>query len=309
MDSSLPPKTRVSSKVHFIAYSIFALITIGIFIYTIISPPVENRSFSNNQPVIIHVSEGEGVSTIITELKTKNIIKKSWVAKSLLSILRSDTQIPRGDYLFDHPTTAFNIAWRLARGIHHIEPFKITFREGITNAEIAKQLSEKLPSFRKDLFYSNAKTREGYLFPDTYFFFPLTTTDEVISQLSLNFTRRLSKYKKDISVSGHTEEEVIIMASLIEKEAQGINDRAIIAGILWNRIEHGMLLQVDAAKETYYRKGLPSKPIANPGELAIEASVHPLETAYVFYLHGKDNLPHYAKTYREHQTNIRNYLK
>src|SRR5690606_36216868 len=116
--------------------------------------------------------------------------------------------------------------------------------------------------------------------------------------------------------------DTVIMASLIEREAKGDDDRALIAGILYNRLEEGMRLQVDATvayaagvKEgellrsmfdidspynTYRYGGLPPAPIANPGLLSLEAALHPEPSEYLYYLHDKRGSIHYAKTFAEH---------
>jgi UPF0755 protein len=98
------------------------------------------------------------------------------------------------------------------------------------------------------------------------------------------------------------------MASLIEGEAKGDIDRGIISGILWKRIKIGMPLQVDASPETYKVKGLPKSPIGNPGIKTIEAAINPQNSPYFYYLHDKNGNIHYAKTFTEHEANIKKYL-
>ena len=121
------------------------------------------------------------------------------------------------------------------------------------------------------------------------------------------------------------------MASLVEKEARTIASRRLVAGILWNRLELGMPLQVDAVfgyifnRETYspsfadlttespynlyLHKGLPPGPINNPGLDALGATLNPTKTDYLYYLTGTDNLMHYATTYAGHLANQRKYLQ
>ena len=99
------------------------------------------------------------------------------------------------------------------------------------------------------------------------------------------------------------------MASIIEREAKGDSDRGYISGILWNRINKNMPLQVDAALKTYKTKGLPEQPICNPGLEAIKAAIHPVLSNYLYYLHDKNGVIHYAKTFEEHKKNKLKYLK
>ena len=127
--------------------------------------------------------------------------------------------------------------------------------------------------------------------------------------MSNNFNTHILPFKKNILDSGHSLSEIIIMASIIEKEAQGKEDSPIISGILWKRIKLGMYLQVDASKDTYNMKGLPLEPISNPGIIAIKAALYPIESPYLFYLHDKIGQVHFAKTFTEHKKNINLYLK
>ncbi|MFA6999728.1 MAG: endolytic transglycosylase MltG [Candidatus Paceibacterota bacterium] len=201
------------------------------------------------------------------------------------------------------------ILWPVIKGDHKIDQIKITFIEGSTNEDIIKLLSDKIPNFNKDAFLNDPRSKQGYLFPDTYFFFPFATPDEILKAMTLNFTKKVSLLDQDIKSSGKSLEDIIIMASILEKEASGKEDIGIISGILWKRIKLGIPLQVDIAPTTYKEIGLPEKPINNPGLRAIKAAINPIETPYLFYLHDKDGRVHYAVNFNEHKSNIVKYLK
>lgn len=153
-----------------------------------------------------------------------------------------------------------------------------------------------------------AQNKEGYLFPDTYFFFDTSSEKDVLYSMSNNFKEKIVSIQSEISASAKSEQNIIIMASIIEREAEGNADRTIISGILWNRISKNMPLQVDSAPETYKIKGLPSAPICNPGLKAIEAAMHPVSSSYLYYLHDKNGIIHYAETFAEHKQNKIKYL-
>ncbi len=293
---------------HKVLYLIFLVFFIGIIGYYITSAPTNNRSRANHQPTIIHVAQGEPLSKVILNLENQRIIRYRLVLKVLLTVFKLDRQIEKGDYLFDKNMSAWSVAWMLARGDHHIDPIKITFKEGVTNNEMATILADKLMSFKKDLFLSDPKARQGYLFPDTYFFFPMTTADEIVDEMSANYIKRMSSIRKDI-VGGKYEWEIITMASIIQKEAQGESDAPIVSGILWKRLRMNMPLQVDAAKETYSKAGLPLTAISNPGLIAIKAAFAPEDSPYLYYLHDKSGMIHLAETYTQHKANINKYLK
>ena len=124
-----------------------------------------------------------------------------------------------------------------------------------------------------------------------------------------NFKKKFSILLSEVVASGKSEKDIIIMASIIEGEANGYEDRGFISGILWKRISIGMPLQVDIALETYKRKGLPKTPVGNPGIESIKAAIHPQSSPYLYYLHDKNGKIYYAKTYAEHNRNIAKYLK
>ena len=123
-----------------------------------------------------------------------------------------------------------------------------------------------------------------------------------------NFEKKILPIRPKIISSGKTEKEIIIMASVIEREAKGDADRGFISGILWRRLQIGIPLQVDAAPETYKTKGLPENPIGNPGLEAINSAIYPEKSNYLYYLHDKDGNIHYARTFEEHKVNKLKYL-
>ncbi len=127
--------------------------------------------------------------------------------------------------------------------------------------------------------------------------------------MSKNFDKKIGPLLGEFGSFGKSEREIIIMASLVEREAKGDEDRAVISGILWKRLEIGMPLQVDAAPITYKERGLPKSPISNPGLLAIDATIHPELSPYLYYLHDKDGIIHYARNFEEHKANRLKYLK
>lgn len=297
------------SRVHQLIYIVFVILIGMVVVYFLTSAPTSSRSMSNRQGVLIHVAPGESLRSITLDLETKHVVRQALIVRILVTVFNASRSISRGDYYFKENANAWNVSWMLARGHHGIDPIRITIKEGSTNEEIATILSTKLTMFRKDLFLSNSKARQGYLFPDTYFFFPLTTTDEVIDQLSSNFNNHIQLLKTRIDNSGHDMSEIITMASLVQNEAHGESDAPLVAGILWNRIKKGMPLQVDVSRETYNHTGLPELPISNPGSIAIEATLMPTDSNYLYYLHDKDGMIHTARTYDEHKTNINKYLK
>lgn len=261
----------------------------------------------NNKDNVIHISVNQSIDSVSKNLEYNNIIKNDLVLKFFIKILKRGKGIIPGDYLIEKNSPVWVIAWQISRGHHNVEKLKITIREGLNNEQIADLLESKLDNFNKELFLSSSYNKQGYLFPDTYFFFGMDTTNEIIKKLSDNFYYRT----KDLPLSSSNKKlsDIIIMASVLEGEASGKEDSAIISGILWKRISMNMPLQVDVEQSTYKNKGLPLRPINNPGLLSIRSALLPISSSYLYYIHDKKGFVHYAKNFEEHKKNIEIYLK
>jgi UPF0755 protein len=275
-----------------------------LFYFLFLSAP---DTFPNQ--IIVNVEKGATLKNISEDLKEKQIIRSKVLFETFVIIYGGENHIGEGDYLFENKLPVFEVARRMVKRDRHLAPIKVTIPEGFDRLQIAEAYSLKLKNFNKDNFLLEAKNKEGYLFPDTYFFLTTDNDEDVIKYMSDNFNKKTKPLERDIALSGKNQNEIIIMASIIEREAKGDNDRGIISGILWNRISKKMPLQVDAALETYKTRGLPQSPICNPGLEAIKASIKPTSSNYLYYLHDKNGLIHYARTFTEHQANIRKYLK
>lgn len=258
---------------------------------------------------VIKIEPGMSVRSVSALLEKEHIIKSRVFFESFIIIFGGELRIKSADYLFEKTLPVWQVARRIEKGEHHMAPVSVTIPEGFDSKQIADTFAKELVNFNKDKFLAEAKNKEGYLFPDTYFF--LTNEDEkdVIKSMTNNFEKKIAPLQGEIFSSGKKRGDIITMASIIEKEAKGDADREIISGILWRRISIGMPLQVDASMDTYKTKGLPGSPIGNPGLLAIEASLYPKSSPYLYYLHDKNGIIHYAKTFAEHRNNITKYLK
>ena len=249
----------------------------------------------------------------------------------MVTLFGGERSIASGDYYFAQPQSVFHIASQLTRGDHQLDPVKVTVPEGRNVREIGILLGEKLPGFAVDAFVEQALPYEGYLFPDTYFLYPKTQPESVIEEMRAMYKKRTTEVLSGKRPLNKSVSDVVVMASIIEREARGDDDRTVVSGILWNRIGRGMALQVDASVayakgvpentvkkadlgidspyNTYIYRGLPPGPIANPGIESLTAAMHPAKTDYLYYIHDSRGTIHYAKTYPEHQRNINRYLK
>ncbi|MEK7186701.1 MAG: endolytic transglycosylase MltG [Patescibacteria group bacterium] len=271
-----------------------------LFIYAA-NPP---RFFPSG--TIISIRDGVGLYELTEELHEARVVRSPFWFRAAAIVLGGERAMKAGEYYLPYPQSTFSIAWRIVNGDFKTQSFRITIPEGHNIKDISRLFDERFSSFDHQLFESSRL--EGFLFPDTYFFSENITATATIQVLRNNFDRKIEPLLSEIESSEHTLEEIIIMASLIEGEAGGDDDRELISGILWRRLRNNIALQVDIAPETYERRGLPAKPINNPGLLSIKAALHPKTSPYLYYLHDKDGVIHYAKTFEEHKANKLKYL-
>ncbi len=314
-----------SKKLFFIGAITTITLLIWLFFIFIILPP---RDFPAG--TFIHIDRGEIASSIGHKLKEKGIIQSELGFKVLMKILRGEQKIQSGFYFFRQPNALPIIALRLTNLLPGTKPYKITIPEGYSNKKIAVLLKNKLPNFSDKEFLDKTKDLEGKLFPDTYFFSEGINVDEIVFELNQNWQEQTKSLNQEMLTSGHSLNEILTMASIIERETNKAEDRRLVSGILWHRIAIGMPLQVDATFEyytkyntytitkaemrrdspynTYTNKGLPPTPIANPGLDSIKAAINPTKSDYLYYLTGRDGKMYYARDFAGHKKNRRLYL-
>ena len=214
---------------------------------------------------------------------------------------------------------------------------KITIIEGWDLNDIAIYLEEKGIS-SKDEFFSitgeprNKDSLEGYIFPDTYNITSKDTAETIVQKALLNFEKKMAtELKNEIEKQGKTIEEIIIMASIIEKEVKSLEDKKNVSDVLWKRINANMPLQtcatvlyalgekkssvstadtqIDSPYNTYKYRGLPIGPIANPGMNSILAAIYPTKNNYWYYLSAPDGKTHFSTTLNEHNYKKNLYLR
>lgn len=280
---------------------------------------------------LVTIPSGYSLTQISNLLKERAVIRSQAVFSYLVMHENKEKGIAAGDYLFNEAESVWVVAQRLSNGEHGIETHRITFPEGITSFEMADIVARVLPDFNSSEFLKETAGKEGYLFPDTYTFFSTATSGPIVKKMEETFALKTKTLHEESDASGRVWEEVINLASLIEKEAATAKDRRIVAGILEQRIATGMRLQVDAPfmysigkaslqlssldlesdspYNTYRHEGLPPTPIGNPGIDAISAVIHPEVTSYLYYLSDKNGTMYYAETFAEHKLNKAKYLR
>jgi UPF0755 protein len=252
-----------------------------------------------------------------------------------------DRRIEAGEYTFAPNETPDEVMRRLIEGQARVATW-VTIPEGYTSRQIANDLAgHNLGSAGAyDQYFQHATivlggvrtaNLEGYLFPSTYLF-PLNSTPPVAADILVEqFRRELpSDAESDARRLGYSLPQIVTVASLVEREAKADDERALIAGVIYNRLRKGMSLDVDASIEyifpqhkteisradlridspynTYLHVGLPPTPIANPGRPSLLAALHPRASDFYYYVYKGNGHHAFARTLQEHQANVQRYL-
>jgi UPF0755 protein len=308
------------------------------------------------------IERGETLKQISQSLAREGVISSPWFFESIVRLSHKQSKLQAGDY--DLPQGLSLLQLIDALGKAQANQVQITLREGEGIRDLANRLAEAgvvasstfieaagqptvdygtldvgMPrpvDFRNDFSFLEDKPAyygyEGYLFPDTYRFSKTATSGQVIRKMLKNFDAKLSPtMRQEISRQGKTVWEVVIMASLLEKEVRTAADMKKVSDLFWRRLARGQALQSDAtlsyflndtvaahtAKDletdslynSYRFKGLPPTPIGNPGLAALEAAVYPTANDYNFFLNDpKTGATIFAVTFEQHKQNKREYL-
>jgi UPF0755 protein len=283
---------------------------------------------------LVTVPQGATVSQVASLLAQAGIIRSATMLKIYAVIIHDGSGIKAGQYLFDGPQSALRVAYRLAYGIQGLSKIRVTIPEGSNSKDITAIISKAIPAIDAKKLLSLAREQEGYLFPDTYFFYQNTTADQVVDAMRLNFDMQTKGMAKPLaafeSSSKYSLDEIVRMASIVEKEATSTIDRQLIAGILWKRLAAGYPLQVDppfyyilgkdssqitlsdlatsSPYNLYKHKGLMPTAIDDPGLDALYSTVTPTTSKYWYYLSDAKGVMHYATTYDQHLANKAKYI-
>ncbi len=270
------------------------------------------------------VPKGQSAGQIIQSLSSQNLIKSQFTAKIYLKLTGLDQKIIPGSYVLSPGQNLSEVVTVLTSGPKDIW---VTFPEGWRREQIAARLTSTLKDFNFQEFITKTASQEGSLFPDTYLVSPEASVDDVIKILTSNFSS-----KSPLDLNKLEDRQILIIASLIERESRSDQERPVISGIIHNRLDSNWPLQIDAsiqyvqgnsqdwwpkeintkimsAYNTYTHPGLPPTPICNPGLSSILAAKNPQKTPYFFYLHDSQGQVHYARTISEHNFNIDKYLR
>lgn len=292
--------------------------------YSFFAAPAEFEA-----PAIVHIEAGATLQDAAQSLEDAHVVRHTPLLEVVMRLGGANKRVQAGAYFFSGPQHLFTVARRLAHGDFELMPVRVTVREGDTARDIAVMLNKKLAPFDVEGFLNAALPREGYLYPDTYYFTPGEDPKRIVRAMEKNFESHVDPLEDKLNAFGRPLVAVTTMASILVGEAATERDRRMVAGILWKRIGIGMPLQVDATfgyifdknltqltgedlrtespYNTYKNKGLPPTPINNPTAGAIEATVTPTKSNYLYYLSDRHGNMYYSATYEQHKAKIRQF--
>jgi len=285
--------------------------------------------FDINGCPLVKIEKGSGLFEIANNLKQERLIKSKYSFIIFTLLTDKADYLKAGTYQFCYQTSLLEVANAIADG--KISKVNITLFEGWDINDMAQSLAFHgictASGFKKA-----ANGLEGYLFPDTYNLERGAVAGEVVGLLQANFNKKVdSILLGEIEKQNKTLEQVVIMASILEKEVKTYSDKQMVAGILWKRLNNNWKLQVDATLgyvlgkasaqltladldydspyNTYKYKGLPKGPICNPGLDSIKAAVFYKGSAFWYYLSKPNGETVFSKTLAEHEAARNKYLK
>lgn len=303
----------------------------------------------------IEIKQGMSLQNIALLLKEENLIRNRLFFILYAEIEGRGNKLKAGRYEFNSFMNIKEIVEAMSGGVV-AESVRVTIPEGFTRKQIIERLMSNNVLINKNEFINlvnlstqsagkifsdrdgqaydweflkniQASSLEGFLFPDTYDFNLKSEPHDILEKFLVNFEEKT----KDVRDGTDNFYDILILASLLEKEVQTSKDMKLVAGILNNRLEINMALQVDATLvyvtgkktaeltnkdklinspyNTYQNRGLPPAPIANPGLKAINAALNPTPNSYFYYLSAPDATTYFAETLKGHNENKAKYLK
>jgi UPF0755 protein len=320
-------------------FFVFLVFLVGFFAYWASLGPVDPDA---QEEVMFTVSSGENLKSVAGRLRKAGLIKKVWPFIILVQKEGLSQKIQAGDFRLLASMSAKEIAQELTSGSLDVW---VMIVPGTRAEEVALVLKERLSGFN-EVWFENLKANEGYLMPDSYLIPKNASWDSFWQIIKKNYQTKVDEATLlKAQDRGLDEEALIILASLVEREAKTQSDQQIVAGILLNRIRNGWPLQVDATVQyalanqncsrdypsecvwwpkatgqdikttassynTYQNNSFPPGPICNPSPGAIYAVANaPQDSPYWYYLSDPSGQLHLAKNLAEHEENINRYLK
>jgi len=320
--------------------TLFALIVAGLVFGGFLVAHMFTASSGSSKPVEIRVEQGEPFAAVVRKLRAHRVIPNDKLFSLWARLTGSDKKVQWGVYRFDPFLPPQEVLHRLVIGKRVF--LMVTIPEGLTIKEIAELLAKMQIADREKFLAAAAdpellaalglkdKGLEGYLFPNTYQFTPMTSEKEIIRIMTEQFRKASepiwSQPGGDDTLTHH---EIITLASIIEKETGIDAERPLVSAVFHNRLKRNMALQSDPTviyglKEfdgnltrkdlkdqnpynTYRIPALPPGPICNPSLASIKAALHPADVPYLFFVSKNDGTHLFSQDLESHNQAVRTH--
>lgn len=291
----------------------FIVIILILVVFTAFALP---RNPFSNKEILFRVEKGDGSKEIAHNLQNQGLIWWAPLFRLYSLIDGASGKLQAGTYQVSPSMGTVSFVKKIRKG--EVAFIKITIPEGFT----AKKIQERIKA-ATGLEVLDLKEYEGYLFPDTYLATYDSTAEEIVQMMLDNFDKKTAGLE--------ITEDIITMASLIEKEVITKEDKGIVSGVFWKRIEYGRPLEscatiayikgadqwrysfedtrIESPYNTYLNLGLPPGPISNPGLESISAAIYPEDSPYWYWLSTPEGKTIFSKTLDEHNIAKVKYLK
>ncbi len=313
-----------------------SFLMILIFFFFFIVSLFQAQTNIDQKNVRFVIPKGQAISIIASRLEDEKLIKSKWAFRFVVYKNNLANKIQAGSFELSANMDVWQISNALTTGT---DDLWVTLPEGWRREEIADSISKQgLDNFKAEEFLTLSKGLEGQLFPDTYLVPREITSAAFLSLLKNTFASKITTpFAKEISASQLSLNQILTLASLVQRESASEAEMPLVAGILSNRLRIGMALQVDATLQyikgysktelswwpnpladdkkidslynTYKHASLPPGPICNPGLAAIKAALNPSSTSALYYIHDNAGKIHTAETVEEHNSNVNKYLR
>jgi len=320
-------------------FLLIVVLLAGVFVSARFMLSWSRPNSDSDSRVSVTIENGASLPIISNLLEEHELVRDGWSFQWFVRWKRLASKLQAGEYVIPRNLTFLEITEVLQHG--KSSEIRITIPEGSTITQIDAILSKKSLTESGDFIACTnfcdlgfrISSLEGYLFPSTYYVNPKTfTSKKFVQRLYNTFQQQTSDLMKKVQESGRTLNEVVIVASMIEREAFGDNleEKQKIADVIWKRLDERIHLGIDATtryelnewKRPLYTEdfdsdspyntrrtmGLPPTAISNPGNDALRAAVDPLDTEFYYYLHDNSGQVHFGRTLEEHNANKREYL-
>jgi UPF0755 protein len=299
---------------------------------------------TDSVPIVYEVEKGKSFRSIARDLQERGLIQSADVFRIYARISGNGSNVKVGEYALNATMTPVEIMTVITSGKSIAKSF--TVAEGLNIFEIAELYElQKLGTkseflklclnkqFIKELLGEERESLEGYLYPETYQITKYTSTKELITNMVQKFQQVFPAAIAQKEIEGLSDYQILILASIIEKETGAPEDRPLVSSVFHNRLKKDMKLQTDPtiiygmavntqktiAKiskadilrptryNTYVIKGLPPGPISNPGIQAMKAAVQPGESEYLFFVSQNDGTTLFSKDYGTHARAVKKF--